>query len=69
MNYYTCLQTVNIQHVAKNMLKSAPRDGCSLTGIYRTLFGIEDVTAHEAPADTLMLLDIIRIIAAFESGH
>ncbi|KAI4683388.1 uncharacterized protein J4E88_004564 [Alternaria novae-zelandiae] len=69
LNYYTCLQTVNIQHVAKNMLKSAPRDGCSLTGIYRTLFGIEDVTAHEAPADTLMLLDIIRIIAAFESGH
>ncbi|CAN9207665.1 unnamed protein product [Alternaria alternata] len=68
LNYYTCLQTVNIQHVVKNMLKKSPREGCTLTGIYRVLFGIEDVQAHEAPADTLMLLDIIRLVAAFESS-
>ncbi|KAH3905156.1 hypothetical protein HBI56_172140 [Parastagonospora nodorum] len=67
VNDFTCLQTINIHHLAAHMLGSHLKLGSALIAVYQALFGLEDIEAHKAPCDTIMMLDLIRVVAA--CGH
>jgi hypothetical protein len=62
LNDFTCLQTINIHHLAAHMLGSHLKLGAALTTVYQALFGLEDVEAHKPPCDTIMMLDLVRVV-------
>jgi hypothetical protein len=64
-NGLKCLQSINIHHLAKNMFKAGLNKGFALVEVYRALFGLADVEAHQASDDTTMVLEIIRFIATY----
>jgi hypothetical protein len=47
------------------MFKAGLNKGFALVEVYRALFGLTDVEAHQAPDDTTMVLEIIRFIATY----
>ena len=54
----TCLQPVNVFGIIRNMLGGKAKK-FSLSDVYRTLYGMEDVVLHRANGDTLLLLDFV----------
>jgi hypothetical protein len=47
------------------MFKAGLNKGFALVEVYRALFGLADVEAHQASDDTTMVLEIIRFIATY----
>ena len=70
-NYFTSLQSINVHHLGKNMLKEQPVEGFDLQHLYSHLFGPSDIRAHTAWNDTtcIMLLEMIRVLATYEPAH
>ncbi|KAJ4331989.1 hypothetical protein N0V87_008729 [Didymella glomerata] len=59
----SCFQPVNILWLVKQMLDCPDY---KLKTVYRKLFGLEDSRLHRADIDTVIFLDVVRMLATFE---
>jgi hypothetical protein len=58
---YSSLLPVDVFYIMKNMLKN-PLTNLQLAQVYHAFYGIEDVLLLRASGDSLILLDIVRIL-------
>lgn len=57
------MQPVNVYWLARQMLSCRRY---TLKDVYRHLFGLEDHELHRAEIDAIILVDIVRMLAAYE---
>ena len=62
-DYLKTYQPVHVLQLCRLMFTSDVKGGFTLSNVYTTLFGAPDVQAHDPGGDTMMLADILRVLA------